>query len=212
MSDWTVGTTGLRSYEDYVSASRGPNQELGKNEFLSLLAAQMQYQDPLEPTKDTAFVAQLAQFTSLEQLTNLNTTMSTYQYFGLTGQYVNAAGVAFSDGTTQDVFGLVDRVIIKDGTAYVQIGDNVVKASAITQVYDKDLVSGTNPLLAPAALIGRTVTANVEPAEGETEGRQVTGVLTRVSVNADNGLVGYVTDDSGKEHQVMVSNIVDIKQ
>lgn len=54
----------------------GAAREMGKNEFLNLLVTQMQYQDPLEPMKNEEFVAQLAQFSSLEQLSNLNTTMN----------------------------------------------------------------------------------------------------------------------------------------
>ncbi|MCP4633265.1 MAG: flagellar hook capping protein [candidate division Zixibacteria bacterium] len=48
-------------------------QVMGKNDFLTLLVSQLQNQDPFEPMKDTEFVAQLAQFSSLEQLQNLNT-------------------------------------------------------------------------------------------------------------------------------------------
>lgn len=51
---------------------RKPKQELGKNDFLQLLVAQLTHQDPTSPMEDTQFVAQMAQFTSLEQLTNMN--------------------------------------------------------------------------------------------------------------------------------------------
>jgi len=48
---------------------------LGKDDFLQLLVTQMTNQDPLEPMSDTEYIAQLAQFSSLEQLQNLNTNM-----------------------------------------------------------------------------------------------------------------------------------------
>lgn len=48
---------------------------LGKNEFLKILTTQLQYQDPTEPTDNSQFVAQLAQFSSLEQMQNVNTTL-----------------------------------------------------------------------------------------------------------------------------------------
>ncbi len=51
------------------------NSTLGKDEFLNLLVTQLRFQDPLEPMKDTDFVAQLAQFSSLEQLSNIGASL-----------------------------------------------------------------------------------------------------------------------------------------
>ncbi len=47
-------------------------QNIGKTEFLNLLVAQLQHQDPLDPLKNEEFVAQLATFSSLEQLIEIN--------------------------------------------------------------------------------------------------------------------------------------------
>jgi flagellar basal-body rod modification protein FlgD len=61
---------------------------LDKDAFLKMMIAQLKNQDPLNPMDGTAFVAQLAQFSSLEQLNNLNTTMSNLPTY--LGQFSNA--------------------------------------------------------------------------------------------------------------------------
>lgn len=61
---------------------------LDKQAFLQLLVAQMKYQDPLEPTSNTEYVSQLATFSSLEQMQNLNATMQVQQGTNLVGKTV----------------------------------------------------------------------------------------------------------------------------
>jgi len=53
-----------------------PSQEMGKDEFLQLLVAQLRNQDPLEPMQDMEFIAQMAQFSELEQIVNMNDTLN----------------------------------------------------------------------------------------------------------------------------------------
>ncbi len=62
------------AYSSYGSESK-PNMDvsrLGQNDFLTLLIAQLKNQDPLNPASNTEFIAQLAQFSSLEQMTLMN--------------------------------------------------------------------------------------------------------------------------------------------
>jgi flagellar basal-body rod modification protein FlgD len=61
---------------DYTTSSESTG-ELDKQAFLNLLVTQLKCQDPLEPMENTEFIAQLAQFSSLEQLTNMNGNMET---------------------------------------------------------------------------------------------------------------------------------------
>lgn len=65
------GTT--TTYGVSNSASVLPKKDLGKDDFMQLLTTQLRAQDPLKPMDSTEFTAQLAQFSSLEQLSNINT-------------------------------------------------------------------------------------------------------------------------------------------
>ncbi|WP_221030032.1 flagellar hook capping FlgD N-terminal domain-containing protein [Actomonas aquatica] len=56
---------------DNAATTRVPKQALGQEDFLKLLTVQMTKQDPMKPMEDTAFIAQMAQFSSLEQMNSL---------------------------------------------------------------------------------------------------------------------------------------------
>jgi flagellar basal-body rod modification protein FlgD len=58
-------------YEDVKDTAKKTSEDMGKQDFLTLFTAQLQNQNPLEPVKNEAFVAQLAQFSQLEALTNM---------------------------------------------------------------------------------------------------------------------------------------------
>ncbi|MDR0446872.1 MAG: hypothetical protein LBH17_07615 [Oscillospiraceae bacterium] len=220
-----VKNTGLRLYTDYLAQQRNVKRELGKSDFLYLLSAQLQYQDPLEPTKDSDFVAQLAQFSSLEQLTNMSGAMIDLQSYSLAGKYV-LAEYYDEDGTARVVTGLVDRIIKHDGESYAEVNGILVKTSSVTQVYDNDLFTQENPLLSASALIGRTVTAQItsepdpEDEDGEAYTTTVSGVVVGVAV--ENGVLtasverGTLDPETGELVsdivKIIIANIVDIRQ
>lgn len=92
-----------------------PPGQLGRDEFLKLLVAQMSYQDPLEPMSGTEFVAQLAQFSGVEQLLEVNrqiellalgqSAIANAQVAGLIGREITARAdaIEIGDGPTPPV-------------------------------------------------------------------------------------------------------------
>ena len=60
-------STAFATSGDTTTAPRIPQKQLGQGDFLTLLATQFQQQDPMKPMEDTAFIAQMAQFSALEQ-------------------------------------------------------------------------------------------------------------------------------------------------
>lgn len=78
MSTTVNGTTSSTTTPSATSTNKvKANDALGKDDFLKLLVAQMQNQDPMNPTDSKESIAQLAQFSSLEQMTNIATSMNT---------------------------------------------------------------------------------------------------------------------------------------
>src|ERR687890_2637619 len=101
-----------------TSSTKKADQVLGKDDFLKLMVAQMKNQDPMNPADDKDNIAQMAQFSSLEQITNLATAtqdlanrLSLTQNVGLLGHTVTYTG---TDGATAT--GTVDGLDLgKDG-------------------------------------------------------------------------------------------------
>lgn len=112
--------------------------QLGKQEFLQLLVAQMQYQDPLEPTSNTEYIAQLATFSQVEQLENLNSSYSNTQAFSLVGQTVTVSSTNSTTGSVTKTEGVVDYVVMEKGKAYLSIEGKLYAADDLSEIKSDD--------------------------------------------------------------------------
>lgn len=114
---------GKAENEFQSAVAKSGKADLGKDAFLQLLVAQLKHQDPLNPMDDKEFVAQLAQFTSLEQLMGINTGVTAMNDSFKQQQMMNA--VSFIG---KDVLATGDQISkIKDGVSklYFSVGESI---------------------------------------------------------------------------------------
>lgn len=141
MAELVGKVTDLIGAADKTGATRKVNTELGKDAFLQLLVAQLKNQDPMKPMEDTAFIGEMAQFSSLEQMQNLNKLMEKQQTFGALSQ---ATGMIGKHVTLQNpgegsavISGRVDEIRSKGGDIKVVIAGEEYDSSTILNVADK---------------------------------------------------------------------------
>lgn len=132
---------------------------LDKDAFLQLLVAQMQYQDPLEPTSNTEYMTQLAQFSSVEELQNINKTFTGNRALNLAGQYV-ILNVPDTAGNINQISGLVDYVTISGGKTYFSINDKYYDSDYLDSVVSLDYLE----------YVSREISAEDTPKEDGAEG------------------------------------------
>lgn len=122
-----------------VSSKNGKGQELGKDQFLSILITQLRHQDPLQPMQDREFIAQMAQFTSLEQLMNINTQLTAMsQSLGAASSIIGKQiswMLKQEDGSDSVMkSGLVDSIIVREGLHYAKVGESEVSLDQIVKI------------------------------------------------------------------------------
>lgn len=112
----------------------GPQQTLTQNNFLQLLVAQMENQDPLQPQSDTEMASQMAQFTSLTQTTAMSGSLSEMQANSLIGSTV----VLQESNSEQTTSGVVQSVVLgaesSDGTPQVVVNGTTYDLSQVLSV------------------------------------------------------------------------------
>ena len=124
-----------------TASSSSTTSGLGMDAFLQLLVTQLQYQDPLSPMDDKEFVAELAQFSSLEQLTEINSGIDKLSSIGQEQQLLGAVN-------------FIGKTIEATGTA-VSLSEG--EATAVTFSLPEDAATCLVNVLDSAGSIVRTV-------------------------------------------------------
>ncbi|HWL13268.1 MAG TPA: flagellar hook assembly protein FlgD [Ureibacillus sp.] len=205
-----MATTGISN--DYYLASTqkanisatGDNSSMGKDAFLKILITQLQNQDPTEPMDDKQFISQMAQFSSLEQMQNMTTSIQDLvtsqnetqlmSYTTFIGKEVkwNEATSEFDDNGNYIVnegTGVINELKFKDGAPVFVLADGKeISAGNISSILQNSSTStvSENPLVAASQLIGQTV-------QYQKDGQQLTAKIEAVSTN--NSLIEYILND-----------------
>ena len=216
--------TGISLIEEENFYTDKTEQNLGRDEFLKLFLAQMNHQDPLNPMDSSEFSSQLAEFSSLEQLFNVNENLESiksvqdssnqFQALELIGKDIEAEGDILSlnqDGTAYGSFSIDTRadclVLIKDQNGYYvkQINMGTLEAGDHTFEWDGLDEEGNSM---DEGLYGFEITAVDESGwEVDVETR-FKGLVERVNLDAEQPLL-YVGEIPIALSQVINVNLHD---
>jgi flagellar basal-body rod modification protein FlgD len=119
-----------------ATTSTAPTSALDQSQFLQLLVAQMKSQNPLDPTSNSDFIGQLAQFSTLSGIETLNSNFSNLLSLQEITQGTSLIGkqVTYTDSNSQSVTGTAQGVAMNNGEFQVQVGGTSVSLSQITSV------------------------------------------------------------------------------
>ena len=107
-----------------AGAGKALGPSLGKDDFLKLLVGQLKNQDPMNPTSDTDFIGQMAQFSQLEQTTNMATANSELiaQQSGARAVSLLGRNVTYPDTAGVSTTGVVEKVEWSAGKPTLTVG------------------------------------------------------------------------------------------
>jgi len=128
--------TQLKEKQEIVSKN-----SLGEADFLKLLVTQLKTQDPTKPMDDKAFIGQMAQFTSLKQMSSVADNMNKFtKEFDFT-KSVALVGkeISWKDEIGLSQKGSVESVVVKEGLSFLKVNGQSVALKDITEVFDNQI-------------------------------------------------------------------------
>jgi flagellar basal-body rod modification protein FlgD len=198
----TTGTSGSGSSSSSASSTAANGVTLGGTDFLTLMLAQLQNQDPTSPVDSNQFLSQLASLSEVQGITQLNTSFSSLSNSLVSSQALQASSllghqalVASSTGTLTSAGGTLSGAVSVPQTSS-QVTLNITNS---TGVLVRSLNLGAQPAgMANFSWNGQTSNGSQAPAGTYTLNAQVAGVSGGTAVTTlVNGTVDSVTMGSG---------------
>ncbi|WP_124049386.1 flagellar hook capping FlgD N-terminal domain-containing protein [Priestia endophytica] len=197
------------SYETMQSEKRktsSSGSELGKDDFLNILMTQLQNQDPSNPVDDKEFIAQLATFSTLEQITNLNTSVQSFieeqkpntllQLQSLIDQNVTWSSTGENGQTKKAQTGIIKSVYMDDNQMMFETTEGL---KGNTADLDKIGVQNADVLGNASNLIGRTIGWQEDGVEKEAAVK---------SVSLKNGTLLFEMENGNTIKQSQITRVL----
>jgi len=133
------------STSNVQTASKKDTSAMGKDQFLKIMMAQLKNQDPMQPLEDKEFIAQMAQFTSVEQLMNISGQLTTLNQSlgsvsGLIGKDISWVSTETSGSNSEVKTGTVTSIVIRDGVQYATVGKEAIPVNLILEIAEPKVV------------------------------------------------------------------------
>lgn len=131
LNSGTINSTGQSTQVKNKSSA------MGKDEFLKLLVTQLKNQDPLKPMDNKDFIAQTAQFTSMEQMKNVNSNLKEslqMQKLSQVGGLVNKKVKVLDSNTGKEVTGIIEKIKMADSGPQLVIDGKKHEMGSIKEV------------------------------------------------------------------------------
>lgn len=125
----------LQNAKNTAENGRTASSELGKDDFLKLLLTQLANQDPTSPMENTEFIAQMAQFSSLEQMTNMATSFTKLSNVLASSEASSALGKTVElDLNGETITGVVEATT-RGTNPQIQVNGNLFNMEQVRKVY-----------------------------------------------------------------------------
>lgn len=181
------------------------SNDMGYDQFLQLLCAEMQYQDPLEPTSNTEYVAQLATFSQMEATLSMQSTIESSNANSLVGQYVIIKTTS-STGVTTSVEGFVDYVQKENGNQMVSVNGSLYNLSDVYQVADSEYVEAVTVANAFSAQVAKLPSAAQLTLSDKTDVENLTKVYQAMTSYQKS----YITSDALTKYKELVAKMAEL--
>lgn len=125
------------SFNKAIASGKVQSQNLGKDDFIKILITQLTHQDPTAPMEDKEFIAQMAQFSSLEQMTNMAQDFSRLAGFLASGEASGALGKSVEVVEGGQVVNGVVKAVMRGASPQVLVDGRYYGWDQVSKVYEE---------------------------------------------------------------------------